>query len=107
MAVVRCPNCAKPNPDFLEVCQYCEAPLHGGTAGVNATPQAAQPGAGSADDTLVPAPRQGTAPEVPAAMGQAAESQTPAAEPESESEPLGWLERLRAKHAGESEPAAR
>jgi hypothetical protein len=43
MAVIRCPACGKPNPDFLEKCQYCEAQL--------------KPGAGaSAEDTLIRAP---------------------------------------------------
>ena len=27
MADVRCPNCGKVNPDFLDVCQFCQAPL--------------------------------------------------------------------------------
>jgi hypothetical protein len=27
MAVLRCPHCGKPNPDFLDLCQYCEKPL--------------------------------------------------------------------------------
>ncbi len=27
MAVLRCPHCGKPNPDFLDLCQYCERPL--------------------------------------------------------------------------------
>ena len=27
MADIRCPNCGKNNPDFLEVCQFCQTPL--------------------------------------------------------------------------------
>ena len=27
MADIRCPNCGKNNPDFLDVCQFCQAPL--------------------------------------------------------------------------------
>src|SRR5512138_2719038 len=27
MADVRCPNCGKVNPDFLDVCQFCQSPL--------------------------------------------------------------------------------
>ena len=41
MAAIRCQACGKPNPDFLEVCQYCEArlkPLETGAA-----PDAAAP----------------------------------------------------------------
>ncbi|MBL8094916.1 MAG: hypothetical protein JNL73_12180 [Anaerolineales bacterium] len=32
MAVVRCPQCNKPNPDFLDLCQYCDTPLRAGPA---------------------------------------------------------------------------
>ena len=137
MAVIRCPNCGKPNPDFLEVCQYCEAPLHGGpaqpaaggafttqpAAGAGASLATTQPAAGgqagasapeapaaplgsapqvprAADDTLVPPTRKAVTPE-------AAPEGAPAAEPEADAEPLSWLERLRAKNAAESAPAAR
>lgn len=47
MAVIRCQSCGKPNPDFLEVCQYCDArlkPLEGGPAPEPAAPPAEQPG---------------------------------------------------------------
>src|SRR5512134_3708279 len=27
MAELRCPNCGRNNPDLLEVCQFCQAPL--------------------------------------------------------------------------------
>ncbi|MGH2523131.1 MAG: double zinc ribbon domain-containing protein, partial [Anaerolineales bacterium] len=27
MAIIRCQACGKPNPDFMEVCQYCDARL--------------------------------------------------------------------------------
>ena len=27
MAEVRCPNCGRSNPDSLDVCQFCQAPL--------------------------------------------------------------------------------
>src|SRR6266487_1686047 len=27
MADIRCPNCGKENPDFLDVCQFCQTPL--------------------------------------------------------------------------------
>ena len=27
MAEIRCPNCGKDNPDFLDVCQFCQEPL--------------------------------------------------------------------------------
>ncbi|MCC7358622.1 MAG: hypothetical protein IT317_04045 [Anaerolineales bacterium] len=50
MPIMRCPSCGKPNPDFLDVCQYCEKPLHPATP---ASPAPAQrPGA---DETLVSA----------------------------------------------------
>src|ERR1041384_1698579 len=39
MAVIRCPACHKPNPDFLEICQYCDAPLRGEAP--SAAPQSA------------------------------------------------------------------
>ena len=78
MAVIRCPNCGKPNPDFIEVCQYCDAKLR--TA--DGTPIVSQPPA-SADDTLV---RSG--PAAPPA---------PAAEPEPDDTPLDWMTRLRQK----------
>lgn len=42
MAVIRCQACGKPNPDFLEACQYCEAPL--------------KPAPSAADETLARAP---------------------------------------------------
>lgn len=32
MAVLRCPHCGKPNPDFLDLCQYCEKPLQAASA---------------------------------------------------------------------------
>ena len=30
MAVIRCPNCGKENPDSLTTCQFCQAPLSSG-----------------------------------------------------------------------------
>lgn len=50
MPIMRCPACGKPNPDFLDVCQYCEAPLH--PAGAAASP-ATPPALGPADETLI------------------------------------------------------
>jgi hypothetical protein len=32
MAVVRCPNCGKENPESLSVCQFCQTPLASGNA---------------------------------------------------------------------------
>ena len=26
--LLRCPSCGKPNPDFLDLCQFCNTPLH-------------------------------------------------------------------------------
>src|SRR5688572_32819414 len=40
MAVIRCQACGKPNPDFLEICQYCDAPLRGGAPAVTPSPEA-------------------------------------------------------------------
>lgn len=86
MAVMRCPNCGKPNPDFLEVCQYCDARLHPEAPGAPGAPS-------SAEDTLIrpPAP--------------------PASEPEPDAardaEPLDWMSRLRRMQSGEAPPAAR
>ncbi|MBL8056398.1 MAG: zinc ribbon domain-containing protein [Anaerolineales bacterium] len=33
MAVIRCPSCGKPNPEFLDLCQYCDQPLKDAVAG--------------------------------------------------------------------------
>lgn len=49
MAIMRCPACGKPNPDFLDVCQYCEAPLHPAATGS----PAATPKAAASDETLI------------------------------------------------------
>ena len=88
MAVIRCPNCGKPNPDFLEVCQYCDAKLH--TAdGAPADSRAPS----SADDTLIrpPAPR----------------APTPEPEPEADATPPSdWMDRLRQMQSGEAAPPA-
>lgn len=42
MAVIRCPACGKPNPDFVVECQYCDTPL--------------KKDAGAADQTLISQP---------------------------------------------------
>jgi hypothetical protein len=50
MAIIRCQACGKPNPDFLEVCQYCDArlkPLEAAPA-----PEAAAPPAGEKPGTV-------------------------------------------------------
>jgi len=52
MAVIRCPACGKPNPDFLEVCQYCDAPLQAGAAPSAATPAPSQEPAASSQGTI-------------------------------------------------------
>src|SRR5579859_4421748 len=94
MAVIRCPNCGKPNPDFLEVCQYCDAQLHPAGAAPAAPPGAS----GSADDTLIRKP-----PAVPAASAPPtppAEDTTPASEPQD------WMSRLRGLRSGETAPQA-
>src|SRR5262245_36742206 len=50
MPVIRCQACGKPNPDFLDVCQYCEARLKPmGDLGPIGSP-------GAADETLIARP---------------------------------------------------
>ena len=84
MAVIRCPNCSKPNPDFLEVCQYCEARLH---------VEGAAPLPASADDTFT---RSGPpAPRPPATPSPAAPEDEP-----DDNAPLNYLDRLRMMQAG-------
>jgi hypothetical protein len=39
MAVIRCPHCGKPNPDFLDVCQYCDQPLQAGGGVTTSLPE--------------------------------------------------------------------
>ena len=66
MAVIRCPNCGKPNPEFLEACQYCDAPLKGGqpveaagptpVAPAGDPPHAPQRPVGGDDDALIRPP---------------------------------------------------
>ncbi len=54
MGEVRCPMCGKPNPDELDVCQYCEArlkPLLGPVEPAD-TPKAEEPNVGSVTDWL-------------------------------------------------------
>ena len=65
MAVIRCPHCNKPNPDFLEVCQYCEEPLK---EGVTAPPKSAGPEpAGDTGGAAVPDWLRGAEEPAPAA----------------------------------------
>ncbi len=80
MAVIRCPNCGKPNPDFIEVCQYCDTKLPRAGAAPGTPPPPA------ADETLIrpPAP--------PAAGG---------------TQSLGWMDRLIKMQSGETPPAAK
>ncbi len=104
MPVIRCQACGKPNPDFLDVCQYCEARLK---------PMGSLAPLGSADETLVspPAPPPPSGEGVPAgnmldrlrAVGGPAPDAEPDAEFEDETAPAGegeagvgdWLSRLR------------
>ncbi len=57
MAIIRCPACGKPNPDFLDVCQYCETTLIGG--GQPGGPPAGEPSPAAAalkaaaDETII------------------------------------------------------
>jgi len=43
MAVLRCANCGKPNPDFLDICQFCDQPLRGEGAPAAAESAPAEP----------------------------------------------------------------
>src|SRR5579859_2183898 len=98
MAVIRCPNCGKPNPDFLEVCQYCDAQLHPAGAAPAAPPAAPAGASGPADETLIRKP-----PAVPAASAPPtppAEDTTPASEPQD------WMSRLRGLRSAEAAPQA-
>src|SRR5262245_796357 len=92
MAIIRCQACGKPNPDFLEKCQYCEAKL---------TPVSA-----SAEDTLIrpPAatPEPPATPQDPLARLRAAQTfdaeptePTEPAEAPAEPGPADWMSRLR------------
>ncbi len=89
-AVIRCPACGKPNPDFLDVCQYCDSPLPGAAAGAGQPP--ATP---SAEDDAFTGLRAASS------MGAAAEDQ---AEAVPASELPDWLGRLGT--AKENEAAA-
>ena len=87
MAVIRCPACGKPNPDFLDICQYCDAPLH-----APAAPESAAPAAGASQP---PAPVVGgTEQDIFAQLRSAA----PASDDEAEAQPIAeipdWLSRL-------------
>jgi len=54
MAVVRCPHCQKPNPDFLELCQYCDQSLREDAGPAEPPPAAANPAASSWDALETP-----------------------------------------------------
>ena len=53
MPIMRCPSCGKPNPDFLDLCQYCEKPLHPEAPAAPAQRSPAAPA--GADETIVAA----------------------------------------------------
>lgn len=73
MAVVRCPHCNKPNPDFLDQCQYCDQPLRSNDAPAAPLAAPASNAAAAAWDNLEAAP-----PSTPAPEPADAESDTPA-----------------------------
>lgn len=73
MAVVRCPHCNKPNPDFLDLCQYCDQPLRPGDAPAAPTPAPESNAAASAWDEL-----EGTPSSMPDPEPADAESDAPA-----------------------------
>jgi hypothetical protein len=101
MAVIHCPSCGKPNPDFLEVCQYCDEPLHGpGTlAGATSAAGAAAPGQPSAEGEAVATPSS----ELPDWLSRLGAPPEVSAEEEAEPLPLPkgkvttWLDALRAQ----------
>lgn len=56
MAVIRCQACGKPNPDFLEECQFCDARLKPLTGILTPSPNALPPLAPMTPPALEPAP---------------------------------------------------
>ncbi len=72
MAVVRCPHCNKPNPDFLDLCQYCDQPLRPGDAPAAPPAAPASNAAAAAWDNLEAAPA------APASEPVEAENEAPA-----------------------------
>jgi hypothetical protein len=107
MAVIRCQSCGKPNPDFLEVCQYCDARLKPltGEAPEAAPAPAAEPAAvvrcqscGKPNPAFLETCQFCDARLKPLEAGAA---------PEAESAPMDTLDRLRAvvpPEAPEPEP---
>ena len=99
MAVIRCPACGKPNPDFLDICQYCDTPLH----------EPAAPAAGAAAPAASqPAAPEGGEPEQELLARLRSASTTP--EEEAEAQPISeipdWLSRLGGLEGGpEATPA--
>lgn len=85
MAVVRCPHCNKPNPDFLDVCQYCDAPLRADTGASTAQPPADNAAAAAWDDLETPS------------------AETSPVAPESTDDVPGWVSALA---EGDAQPAS-
>ncbi|MDW8325867.1 MAG: hypothetical protein RMK99_04810 [Anaerolineales bacterium] len=54
MAVLRCPHCGKPNPDFLDLCQYCEKPMKAAAASAGESKDLDRLRSSSADEGDVP-----------------------------------------------------
>ena len=96
MAVIRCPTCGKPNPEFLELCQYCDTPLNAPAEGAPAAAAPPTPRGGPNDDTLIRPPIWDLTDDAPAKT-----SGTP---PPAEDESLDWMERLRRRQEGEAAP---
>lgn len=60
MAVIRCQACGKPNPDFLEECQFCDARLKPLTGMLTPSPNALPPLAPMTPPAPEPAPAANT-----------------------------------------------
>ncbi|MEP7359016.1 MAG: hypothetical protein ABI847_17330, partial [Anaerolineales bacterium] len=101
MAVIRCPNCGKPNPEFLEVCQYCDAPLPGGGVGASAPAAGARPPhpVSSDDDTLIRPPIWSDASDKQPPAAPAPAAPDAPAEDEGEDDAPAWMARLRRRQA--------
>jgi hypothetical protein len=83
MAVIRCPHCNKPNPDFLDICQYCDEPMKVTAA---AADTAEQPAAASAEPIKA------------LAEWDAFEARPAPSQPAADDEALpGWLSALEAE----------
>lgn len=99
MPVIRCPNCGKPNPNFLDTCQYCDQVLkEPGAAGVADAAEASSEGT-IRKSLIVRCPKCGKSnPDVMEACQYCGTPLKGAAAEASEAEPAeipDWLQALR------------